>query len=161
MAPSPPERSGSCERSKSLVELSVDEASDRSDAGGVAAAMLAILLRERLVASQASDGVLDADAGGGKRRVVDHILGWSRLPAWLATRREAAAGGMERRHPDVRQVTQHADVRVEAVEEPGGFQHREVAGWAADALSGTSTTWPDAASIATWRFSVCCFFFPL
>jgi len=50
-APSPPERSGACERSDSGVELSVDEASDRPDTGGLATAMLAILLGQRLVAA--------------------------------------------------------------------------------------------------------------
>ena len=58
-----------------MIELSVDEASDGSDAGGVRLSVVAIQLGQRLVASQSSDGVLDADPRGGKRGVVDDVRG--------------------------------------------------------------------------------------
>src|SRR5687768_5048778 len=100
-----------------MVELSVDEARDRPDPGGMATTMLAILLGQRLVAAEAADGVLDADPCVGEGGVVDDILGWARLSPRLAPWREAQAGGMERGHPDVGQVAEHPHVRLQPIEQ--------------------------------------------
>ena len=134
MAPSPLVNSGTSERSKAVIQLPVDQAGNGTDAGSVGLSVVAIQLGEGLITSQASDGVLDADPRGGKGRVVDDVLAWPWLLAGFATRREAEPGRMERGHPDVGQVTQHPDVRAHTVEESGGFQHREIAGRAADAV---------------------------
>jgi hypothetical protein len=117
-----------------MIQVSVDQAGDGADAGGVALPMMAIQLRQSLIPSQASDGVLDGDTLGGEGGVVDDVFGGSRLLARLATRREAEPGRMERGHPDVGQVAQHPDVWVHPVEQARGLQEGQIRGRAADAL---------------------------
>jgi len=119
--PSPRRQSGAYVRSKSVIQLSVDEASDRTDAGSVGLSVVAILVRQGLVTSQASDGVLDDDTRGGKRGVVDDVFGRPRFLARLATRREPPAGRVERHHSDIGQVAQRTDVGIQPVEQPRGL----------------------------------------
>ena len=64
-----------------MVQLSVDEAGDGPDASGVGLSMVAIELRQRLVAPQSPDGVLDGDPLRGERGVVGDVL---RRPGLLA-----------------------------------------------------------------------------
>src|SRR5688572_5918334 len=111
-----------------MVELSIDQAGDGPDAGGVSLSMMTIELGQGLVASQAADGVLDGDPLSRKRGVVDDVLDWPGFLPRLATRREPQAGRMQRRHPDVGQVTQRANVWAQAVEQARGFQQRQIVG---------------------------------
>src|SRR3954468_2903503 len=90
-APSPAACSGAYERSKSMIQVSIDEAGDGTNAGSMGLPVVTILLGQGLVASQASDGVLDGDTLGSKRGVVGDVLGRSGLLAGLAAGGEAEA----------------------------------------------------------------------